>query len=215
MESTFSAHQKRFKKLALPLLKRLGGKIRILIIAGPSWTWKTTLIRALLKKFPKEFSIVTQISTRPPHKNILARKYVPLSQFSKESIVLEWISGKYPCWYGLSELLSSIKEGKITIFESIARFEKFQMILWKEVILWVTVGILPPWKTIPKMIQELRRRLIEREDSQEDIEEKMFDAASRIIPWILKKADIIIRSANYQTDSDIEKIMKILKKKIL
>lgn len=210
MKLLLSEHQKTFRKLAIAYIKKVDRNIKILVIAGPSWAGKTTLIRTLLKKFPSKFTVVVQVSTRPPHKNVMARRYVSLNQFWKENIVLKWMSGLYPCWYTVEDLLMAMKKNKIIIFESIARFEMLQKILKRVQITWMIVGILPPGENIQKMLQELEKRLRRRTDfSLEDMEKKIADATSRIIPGILSKADLIITSANYKTESDIGKIMKM------
>ncbi len=59
------------------------------------------------------------------------------------------------------------------------------------------------------MIIELRKRLMSRTTfSTSDVEKKLSDAEHRIIPEVLKKAQIIVRSSNYETKNDVDNITK-------
>jgi hypothetical protein len=43
--------------------------------------------------------------------------------------------------------------------------------------------------------------------NQSDMQKKLTEAQHRIIPEVLKKADLLIRSTRFQTSSDIKKVM--------
>ena len=59
----------------------------------------------------------------------------------------------------------------------------------------MVAGVLPPGKTIPLMLSRLKTRLLSRPGfSEEDIKRKLQEAELRVIPEVLKEADIIIRS---------------------
>jgi|GEM_PF-2652781 len=71
------------------------------------------------------------------------------------------------------------------------------------------VGVLPPGKTVHMMISHLRVRLFSREYiSEEDVQKKLQDSESRVIPEVLRESHMIILSRGNHTDSDVEKVMK-------
>lgn len=80
MVALLSEHQKTFRNLAITHIEK-HGRLRIIAIAGPNGAGKTTLIEALIKTFPKIFTEVIQVSTRPPRKNEGARRFIPFDSF--------------------------------------------------------------------------------------------------------------------------------------
>lgn len=209
MGLSLSEHQKTFRRLATTHIKESGDRIKVLAVAGPNWSWKTTLIRALLKRFPDEFTEVVQVVTRPSRADDRARRFVAEKDFRKEKIIVGWVAGLYNYWYALCDLLAALRQNKILIFEGISRWEKLKNILGSQKVKWVIVGVLPPGKEIKEMIIELRKRLMSRTTfSTSDVEKKLSDAEHRIIPEVLKKAQIIVRSSNYETKNDVDNITK-------
>lgn len=208
MGTVLSEHQKTFRKLVQAHIKKSGQVVRVLAVAGPNGGGKTTLIRALIKKFPKIFVEVIQVSTRPPRCDDRARRFVSLLKFKNEKIILGWIAGIYEYWYALQDLMSAIYTNKILIFEGVSRLEKLKKILQKKFIVSVIVWVLPPGRSVQNIVAVLEKRLSCRPTSQQsDIQKKLAEAQYRIIPEVLKKADLIIRSASFKTESDVQKVM--------
>lgn len=209
MGTVLSEHQKTFRKLVQAHIKKSGQLVRVLAVAGPNGGWKTTLIRALIKKFPKFFVEVIQVSTRPQRNDDRARRFIKPSKFKNENIVLNWIAGLYEYWYALQDLMSAVYTNRILIFEGIPRLEKMIQILQKKCVISIIVWVLPPWKNIFEIIETLKKRLSSRTTyDQDDMKKKIADAQNRIIPTLLSKADLIIRSTSFKTESDVEKVMK-------
>ena len=150
-----------------------------------------------------------QVTTNPIKRTNRVRRYVPMSEFVKEKIVLWWIAGIHEHGYACQDLLKAISEKKIIIFEGFSRLKKLQSILDTKKLHYMVAGVLPPGKTIPLMLSRLKTRLLSRPGfSEEDIKRKLQEAELRVIPEVLKEADIIIRSGWNHTDRDVAEIMK-------
>lgn len=105
--------------------------------------------------------------------------------------------------------MKSIKKNKTMIFEGISRLKKFQTILGERNLRYMIVGVLPPGKTIASMVKKLKTRLLSRPGSSiVDVEKKLKDSETRVIPEVIRESHLIIRSRGNHTDSDVEKVMK-------
>jgi|GEM_PF-2692255 len=69
-------YQKEFLGQVDAHMKKSGEVIEILSVAGPNGGGKTTLIRGLLKKFPKTTCEVGQVTTRPVRAEDRARRCI-------------------------------------------------------------------------------------------------------------------------------------------
>lgn len=89
------------------------------------------------------------------------------------------------------------------------RLEKLRNILRGKRIQSMIVGVLPPGKNLKAILEVLKIRLMNRIGCRpEEVTGKIIDARDRIMPNVLKKADIIIRSSNNRTQEDVIKVMK-------
>lgn len=209
MTILLSEHQKTFRKEVIAYIRKKSESIKVLAIAWPNGAGKTTLIKGLIKKFPDIFSEVVQITTRPLIAWDRSRRFISDAQFLKEKIVLWGTAGIYQYGYTLRDLMKTIRKDKIMIFEGISRLEKLRNILTKSDLKYIIVGVIPPGKTLSSMLKKLKARLLKRPNiSQIDVQKKLQDSEFRVIPEVLQKSHIIIRSRWNHSISDAMKVMK-------
>jgi len=149
------------------------------------------------------------VTTRPKRDGDRSRRNISKKQFLKENVILRGMAGIYEYGYTDYDLIESIQQNKIIIFEGISRLRKLQTLIGIKNIQYMIVGVLPPGKTITSMVKKLQTRLLLRpEICREDIDKKLQESEIRVIPEVMRESHFIIRSRGNHTDSDVEKVMK-------
>lgn len=179
---------------------------RIFIISAPSGTGKTTIVNGLKKIF-ENIAVSVSYTTRQPRpgeKNGIDYHFISKNDFEKkikENFFAEWAK-VYDNYYGTSKrfIEKNISDKKIVLLTidtqgALQIKEKYPSA--------ILIGILPP------SLQEQRKRLEKRGETEENIERRLKEASmERKI--LLEKYDY--RFINLDVQKTMEKIIKVIKK---